>query len=176
MSIVDLNSSEFKPWLNPNVNQITAKTLNIDNLTVDEFSINEKIIFNNTPYTGGDFFFENYKFPTTWTFEGGVGTSTQSYVYMCKIGNTLFLQTELFSVTPSGGPPSYIEMDSSFPIDLLPDTVPTNGQYQIAVNNATSGENYVSNVILLGTGTSIGTHYLFNYIKKKRTANEKVML
>ncbi len=29
---------------------------------------------------------------------------------------------------------------------------------------------------LLGTGTSIGTHYLFNYIKKKRRSDEKVML
>ena len=45
MSIVDLNSTEFKPWLNPNVNEITARTLNIDDLNVDNLSINEKIIF-----------------------------------------------------------------------------------------------------------------------------------
>jgi membrane-associated phospholipid phosphatase len=41
------------------------------------------------------------------------------------------------------------------------------------------GVHYPSDVLagaLVGTGTSIGTHYLFNYIKNQRSSKDKVML
>lgn len=128
MSIVDLNSTEFKPWLNPNVNVLTAKTMHLHDLALDTLTTKDiKFLNTYTTYTGGQFYFLKTVINTTFTaFSGGSGTSAPINVYVYKIGPIVLLQFQAFSINISGTP-FYVEMDEPIPDEFLLSTTLNNG-------------------------------------------------
>ena len=130
MSIVDLNSSEFKPWLNPNVNVLTAKNMHVSDLALNTLTTHDINFLNTyTTYTGGQFYFLKTVINSTFTaFGGGSGTSAPVNVYVYKIGPIVLLQFEDFSINISGSP-FYVEMDQPLPNQFLLSTTPNNGNH-----------------------------------------------